>query len=79
MKNWSFLLGSSVTQQVVGFIVLLRITRAFSPFEYGSYVYVIMAVNIAQSISSLGLRQIIVREVARTPWHWSPEVGDSRA
>jgi O-antigen/teichoic acid export membrane protein len=43
----------------------VRIARLLSPEHYGSYIYILTAVGIAQTVAVLGLRHIIIREIAR--------------
>lgn len=65
VKNWSLLTVSSFIQQALGFFVLVKIARTLEPAVYGDYTLILTAVGIGQVISSLGLRQIIIREIAR--------------
>ena len=65
LKNWSLLTVSSFIQQALGFFVLVKIARVLEPAIYGDYTLILTAIGIAQVVSSLGLRQIIIREIAR--------------
>jgi O-antigen/teichoic acid export membrane protein len=64
-KNWSLLTVSSIVQQGVSFLCLIRIARILAPELYGTYVYILTAAGIAQTVAVLGLRQIIIREIVR--------------
>ncbi len=65
VRNWSFLTISGFLQQVLGFLCVIRIARYLQPENYGNYIIIITSVGIAQTIASLGLRQIVIREIAR--------------
>jgi O-antigen/teichoic acid export membrane protein len=65
LKNWSLLTISSFIQQALQFFVLVKIARVLEPTGYGIYTIILTTVGIGQVISSLGLRQIIIREIAR--------------
>lgn len=65
VKNWSYLTISNFIQQGIGFICLIRIARLFGPDNLGIYTIILTAVGIGQVISTLGLKQIIIREIAR--------------
>ena len=66
-KNFSLLTFSNVIQQGLNFIVLIPMARILEPEGYGTYTIILAIVTIAQAISSLGIRQIIIREIARNP------------
>ncbi len=65
LKNWSLLTISSFIQQILGFFILVKIARILEPVAYGDYTLILTAVGIGQVITSLGLRQIIIREISR--------------
>jgi len=65
LKNWSLLTISSFIQQALQFFVLVKIARVLEPAGYGIYTIILTTVGIGQVVSSLGLRQIIIREIAR--------------
>lgn len=63
-KNFSILTISNLLQQFINFLCLARITRILSVNGFGLYVFILTVVNIFLVISSLGLRQILIREIA---------------
>lgn len=65
IKNWTLLTVSSFIQQALGFFILVKIARVLEPSGYGVYTIILTTVGIGQVLSSLGLRQIIIREIAR--------------
>jgi O-antigen/teichoic acid export membrane protein len=65
LRNWSLLTISSFIQQALGFITLVRIARVLQPELYGVYTVILTSVSIAYTFASLGLRQIVIREIAR--------------
>jgi O-antigen/teichoic acid export membrane protein len=65
LKNWSILTVSNILQQGMGFLVLIRITRLLGPQNFGEYTIILTVTSIAQIVATLGLRQIVIREIAR--------------
>ncbi len=65
LKNWSYLTVSSITQQGLSFLCLVRIARVLAPGGYGEYTIILAAVAMGQVIAALGMPQIIIRTVSR--------------
>lgn len=65
IKNWSVLSFSNIVQQIIGFFVLVRITRFLDTGAFGVYVVVFTIIGVGQVFALLGLRQIVIREIAR--------------
>ncbi|HEX2868921.1 MAG TPA: oligosaccharide flippase family protein [Ignavibacteriales bacterium] len=64
-KNWSLLTISNVIYQGLFFLSFVRIARLFRPELYGVFTIIIASTQMAQILSSLGLQQIVIREIAR--------------
>ena len=66
-KNWTWLTLSGILQQAISFVTLLVIGRGLAPLGYGLYEYIMASVALIQTFSTLGMKQIIIRTVARKP------------
>jgi O-antigen/teichoic acid export membrane protein len=66
-RNWSLLMVSNLGGQVLGMLAMIRIARVLAPEGYGQYNVVQTTASIAAVLTGLGLRNVIIREVARRP------------
>ncbi|MGE5680355.1 MAG: oligosaccharide flippase family protein [Bacillota bacterium] len=64
-KNWSLLTLSNIVYQGLFFLSFVRIARLFRPELYGVFTIIIASTQMAQILSSFGLQQIVIREIAR--------------
>lgn len=67
LKNWSILTIANIFQTVIGFAVLVKLVHILPPASYGTYVLLTSVSIIAQTVGSLSLRNIIIREISRAP------------
>ena len=51
--------------QFLGMIAVIFITAMFLPPEYGTYTYMIIQAQLIAAVADLGMRNIIIRDVAR--------------
>ena len=51
--------------QLLGMIAVIVITAIFLPSEYGTYTYMMIQAQLIAAIADLGMRNIIIRDVAR--------------
>ena len=65
IKNFSYLTISNLVQQIINFFCLVKITNLLIVKDLSSYLLITSIVNIFLVFSLLGLKQIIVREVAK--------------
>lgn len=65
VKNFSYVTIGSVTAQLINLIALIKIARAFSPNTYGIYTFMSVQAQLLFTLADLGLRNIIVRTIAR--------------
>jgi O-antigen/teichoic acid export membrane protein len=66
-KNFSAYTFSMLLSQIAGMLATIKITRVLGPESYGQYGVYISLVAIFVVVSSLGLRQIVIRHIAREP------------
>lgn len=64
-RNWSLLTLSNVIFHGCNFISLIIIARIISPSNYGTFTVIITVVKIAQTFSSFGLQNVVIRLIAR--------------
>lgn len=65
LKNFSVLTVSSVLTQILAMIIGIKIARILSPYNFGVYNLLQLHVTIFAVIASLGIRRIIIRNIAR--------------
>lgn len=65
VKSFSSLTLFTGLSQLLGMFATIRIARLFAPDIYGQYGVIIATVSIFQVIAALGLRQIVIRTIAR--------------
>lgn len=66
-KNWSYLLVSDITQQLVGFVVVIFLARKLSPEGYGQYNVIISIATIFSVVANFGMNSVVIREVSVRP------------
>ncbi len=59
--------SANIGAQFIGMLAVIKIARLLEPFGYGQFSILQAAASIAVVIGGLGLRQIIIRECARSP------------
>ena len=65
LKNFSVLTLSSVLTQFLGIFVSIKIARSLNPLGFGTYNLLQLHVYIFTVVASFGLRNIIIRNIAR--------------
>ncbi len=65
LKNFSVLTLSSVLTQFLTMIIGIKIARILSPFNFGLYNLLQLHVIIFTVIATLGIRRVIIRNIAR--------------
>jgi O-antigen/teichoic acid export membrane protein len=65
--NTSALAGSSIWRIAISFVLQVLITRVLGVAQFGQYVSALAFLNVAQIASELGLPNLLVRDLARTP------------
>jgi len=64
-QNFSFLTIGSLLSQIVGLIIVLKISRVFLPTEYGFYTFIFAQSQLISTIGDLGMKNIIIRAISR--------------
>lgn len=67
LKNSGWLFLDKAIRAVLGLLVGAWVARYLGPSQYGELAYYIALIAIFQSITSLGMDGIVVREIAKTP------------
>jgi O-antigen/teichoic acid export membrane protein len=67
VKNWAYLLTSSVFCQILGMIAMIRVARVLAPAGYGYFNLIQTTAGIGMVIAGLGMRNVIIRDCARYP------------
>jgi len=65
LKNFSVLTFSSVLTQFLTMIIGIKIARLLSPYNFGMYNLLQLHVVIFTVIATLGIRRVIIRNIAR--------------
>lgn len=65
IQNFSYLTIGSVLSQLIGLIVVLKISRIFAPEDYGIYTFIFTQSLLINTIGDLGMRNIIIRAISR--------------
>lgn len=66
-RNFSYLSVGSILSQVVSLFTVIKITRILAPHDYGIYTFLMVQGTLILTISDLGLRNIVIRTIARNP------------
>lgn len=64
VKNWSYLLASDITQQIIGFVVIIILARKLSPEGYGQFNVILSVATIIAVFANFGMNPVIIREVS---------------
>lgn len=65
LKNFSILTAGEATTHAINMFTSIYLARLLSPTCYGEYSLLITYITLFCTISSLGLRQIVIRTIAR--------------
>lgn len=65
VKNFSYLTLGSTISQLIGLLTIIKITRIFTPNDYGIFTFIMGQGALLLSIGDLGIRNIIIRTIAR--------------
>ncbi|WP_339923299.1 oligosaccharide flippase family protein [uncultured Cyclobacterium sp.] len=66
-QNFSFLTIGSILSQLIGLLTVLKITKILHPDDYGLYTFILAQGTLLLTIGDLGIRNIIIRSIARDP------------
>ncbi|MGY6741088.1 MAG: oligosaccharide flippase family protein [Cecembia sp.] len=66
-QNFSFLTIGNAVSQVLSLVTVLKITAFFTPDDYGLFTFVTTQGLLLLALSELGIKQIIIRAIAREP------------
>lgn len=66
-KNFSYLTIGTILSQGLSLITILKITNVLSPGEYGVFSFLMVQGTLLLTLGDLGVRNIIVRTIARDP------------
>lgn len=64
-RNFSYLTLGSVLAQGLSLLTILKITRIFSPSDYGLFTFIMAQGLLLLAIADLGIRNIVIRSIAR--------------
>lgn len=67
LKNWSYLLISDVTQQLIGFLVVILLARKLSVDDYGFFNVILSAGMIFSVFAQFGMSNVVTREISINP------------
>lgn len=66
-QNFSYLTIGSILSQLVSLLTVLKITKILHPDDYGLYTFMIAQGTLLLTIGDLGIRNIVIRSIARDP------------
>ncbi len=66
-KNFSYLTIGSAISQIVSLFTILKIAHTINPAEYGLFSFLTVQGALLLTIADLGLKNIIIRTIARNP------------
>lgn len=66
-QNFSYLTIGNAVSQVLSLVTVLKITAFFTPDDYGLFTFVTTQGLLLLALSELGIKQIIIRAIAREP------------
>lgn len=64
-RNFSYLTISSILSQLIGLITILKISKIFTPNEYGIYTFIYAQSQLINAIGDLGIKNIVIRSISR--------------
>lgn len=65
VKNFSYLTIGSAIAQIISFITVLKVTRILAPDDYGLFTFMAAQGLLITTIGDLGIRNIVIRSIAR--------------
>jgi O-antigen/teichoic acid export membrane protein len=63
-QNFSYLTIGTIISQLIGILVVLKISRIFTTIDYGSYTFILAQAQLISTIGDLGMRNIIIRAIS---------------
>ncbi|WP_162417030.1 oligosaccharide flippase family protein [Cyclobacterium roseum] len=66
-KNFSYLTIGSILSQLISLLTVLKITKILHPDDYGLYTFMIAQGTLLLTVGDLGIRNIVIRTIARDP------------
>ncbi|NHE55604.1 oligosaccharide flippase family protein [Cyclobacterium plantarum] len=66
-KNFSYLTIGSILSQFISLLTVLKITKNLHPDDYGLYTFMIAQGTLLLTVGDLGIRNIVIRTIARDP------------
>ncbi len=66
-KNISWMLMDRVFRMGLGVLIIIWMARVLGPEQFGQYNFALSIIGILAAITSLGLHEIVVREVVKQP------------
>lgn len=64
-RNFSYLTIGSLLSQIIGIFTIIKITKLFSPNDYGVYTFIMSQGTLLFIIADLGITNIIIRTISR--------------
>jgi len=66
-KNFSYLAIGNILSQLLGVVVIYKLTRIFAPNDYGIFTFMVVQGQLIMTLGDLGIRNIIIRTISRKP------------
>lgn len=66
-RNFSYLTIGSILSQLISLLTVLKITQILHPDDYGLYTFMIAQGTLLLTVGDLGIRNIVIRSIARDP------------
>jgi O-antigen/teichoic acid export membrane protein len=66
-KNFSYLTIGTILSQLISLLTILRITHLLSPAKYGVFSFLMVQGTLLLTVGDLGVRNIVIRTIARDP------------
>ena len=67
LKNWSYLLFSNISTQIIGFFVMIILAKKLSPEGFGEFNIIISIVALFSVFANSGMNLVLTREVTLNP------------
>ncbi|MDN3686553.1 oligosaccharide flippase family protein [Cyclobacterium jeungdonense] len=67
-KNFSYLTIGSILSQLISLLTVFKITKILHPDDYGLYTFMIAQGTLLLTVGDLGIRNIVIRTIARDPY-----------
>ena len=65
LKNFSVLAAGEVIGHAIGMLINITLARKLAPSMYGEYTLFLTYITLFYTVASLGLRQVVIRTIAR--------------